>query len=485
MIVVAGAAVAAVLLHRNGHTQGDDFALYLRQARSLFDGDIGQVVADNRFTVINSGGAFSPTAYPWGWPLLLSPFVHLWGLDYDRLKLVEVAAFCVWLVLVHGIIRRRAGRLLALAIVAVVGTAPLLLAHTDQLLSEYPHAAAVAAFIWWMDRIKTRRPLIGATTRELAVLGVLAAAAYNVRRESVILVAVVLVVQMAELLATRRGRPPVPVPWRTVATPYAAFVVAVVGFQLLLPSMLVPDNGDGPRYVFARLGDYTGVLTQQLGLGSHPALGVFILLLAGAGMVIGCIRRPRLDVPLAAVTVLSGLAVSTHFRMVGRYYFQITPWVLYFAAAAVVACVSLIVRPRRLAAVVAAVPMLYLVTVHLAVLPGDIADARDFNAAGRQQVGPTDPTITPIFDAVERYTAPTDVITYFRARTMTLYTDRLAIQTTNMDRVLQRSDYFAQMRFSDYYQPDITEDEAEELGLVEVWSDRKWILWRLPEPDGD
>ena len=24
-------------------------------------------------------GAFSPIAYPWGWPLLLSPFVHLWG----------------------------------------------------------------------------------------------------------------------------------------------------------------------------------------------------------------------------------------------------------------------------------------------------------------------------------------------------------------------------------------------------------------------
>ena len=115
------AAAVAIALHRNGHTQGDDFALYLRQARSLFDGDVAQVVADNRFTVINSGGAFSPIAYPWGWPLLLSPFVHLWGFDYDRLKLLEVAAFCVWLVLVHGIVRRRAGRLLALAVTAVVG----------------------------------------------------------------------------------------------------------------------------------------------------------------------------------------------------------------------------------------------------------------------------------------------------------------------------------------------------------------------------
>ena len=43
-LVVAIGAVIAVSLHRTGHTQGDDFALYLRQARSLFDGDVGQVV---------------------------------------------------------------------------------------------------------------------------------------------------------------------------------------------------------------------------------------------------------------------------------------------------------------------------------------------------------------------------------------------------------------------------------------------------------
>ncbi len=111
--MIAAAALLAILLHRNGHARGDDFALYLRQARSLFDGNIGEVVADNRFAVINSTGAFSPYVYPWGLPLLLSPFVHLWDLDYNRSKLVEVAAFCIWLVLVHGIVRRRLGRVLA------------------------------------------------------------------------------------------------------------------------------------------------------------------------------------------------------------------------------------------------------------------------------------------------------------------------------------------------------------------------------------
>ena len=150
-------AILAINLHRNGHNQGDDFALYLRQARSIFDGDTAQVVADNRFAVLNSDVGFSPIAYPWGFPLLLSPFVKQWGLDYGRLKLVEVACFCTWIVLVHGIVRRRVGRGVAIAIAAVLATAPVLLLHTDQLLSEYPHAMVLGVWVWWLDHVLRRR----------------------------------------------------------------------------------------------------------------------------------------------------------------------------------------------------------------------------------------------------------------------------------------------------------------------------------------
>jgi hypothetical protein len=482
-VVVLAGAVLAIMLHRNGHNQGDDFALYLRQARSIFDGDIGQVVADNRFSVLNSGGAFSPIAYPWGFPLLLAPFVHQWGLDYDRLKLVEVACFCAWIVLAHGVVRRRLGRGVALAIAAVMATTPVLLLHTDQLLSEFPHAMVLGVWLWWLDRVLRQGPLIGASTRQLVTVGVLAAAAYNVRRESLILVGVILVVQLVELVVARRGRPPVPLPWLTVATPYLAFFGSVIGFQLLLPSMLIPDSGDSPRYIVDRLGDFTGVLSQHLGLGDHPVVGVLVLLLAAAGMVVGCVKRRRLDVPLVALTLLSAAAVSTHFRMVGRYYFQIYPWILYFAAAAIVAAAQAVHsrEVRRAAGAIAVAPLVLLVAAHLTTLPGDISDARDFNRGGRQQVGPTDPAVTPIYEAVERYTEPDAVIGYFRARTMTLLTDRRAIQTTSLDRMLQRADYYAQQKYSDYYQPDVSAIEAMQDGMVPVWEDSRWILWRLPD----
>ena len=299
----------------------------------------------------------------------------------------------MWIVLVHGIVRRRVGRGIAIAIAAVLATAPILLLHTDQLLSEYPHAMVLAAWVWWLDRVLRRSPLIGAGTRQLVTLGVLGAAAYNVRRESIILIAVILVTQLVELVRARRARPPAPVPWLTVATPHLAFLGSIVFFQLLIPSMLVPDNGDSPGYVLERMGDFTGVLTQQLGIGAHPLIGTLLLLLALAGMVVGCIKRPRLDVPLAALTVLTALTVSTHFRIVGRYYFQIVPFILYFAAAAVVAGVQAMrsAEVRRAAVAVAMLPLVFLVGVHAVNLPSDLADVSDFNAAGRAAVGPDEP----------------------------------------------------------------------------------------------
>ena len=59
-------------------------------AKSLFEGNIADVISDNRF-LFDHSTAVTPPIYPWGWPLLLSPFVRVWGIDFDRLKLVEVA----------------------------------------------------------------------------------------------------------------------------------------------------------------------------------------------------------------------------------------------------------------------------------------------------------------------------------------------------------------------------------------------------------
>jgi hypothetical protein len=491
--IVAVAAALAVLLHRNGHTQGDDFALYLRQARSLFDGDIAQVVSDNRFAVLNSDSGFSPIAYPWVWPLLLSPFVHLWGLDYDRLKLVEVAAFCLWLVLLHSIVRRRIGWWPAIAIVAVFATAPTFLSHTDQLLTEFPHLAAVALVIWWYDRIRRDATLLNAPIQRLAVLGALVALAFNVRRESVVLLGVVAVMMLYDVVGEHAGRfvgrPVVPTAttiigasWRAMVAPFAAFAVTATLSQLLLPTDLLPDNGNSSSFIDDRMGEYPGILSDQLGLGEHTAIGIGVLVVAAIGVVIGLRRRPALDGPLALLAVLSALVVSTHPRRVDRYWFQVTPWVVFFATVALLSLGAwALSRRTRVASALALTPLGLLVVAHLAVLPGDISDAQHYNDAGRVQSGPSNPAVTPIFDAVNTLTAPDAIIAYYRARTMTLMTDRRSFQTKNLERIERHADYYAERRNSTYWQPELSQSSARAAGFEEVWSNERWTLWRLPD----
>jgi hypothetical protein len=489
-LVVGGAVVLAIELQRRGHAQGDDFALYLRQARSIFEGDIGAVVADNRFAVLNSDPQFSPITYPWVWPLLLSPFVHAWGLDYDRLKLLEVALFSVWLVLLHGVVRRRIGRRMALAVVAVIGTAPQFLVHTDQLLSEFPYLATVGVVIWWYDRILARSLLLTARVVDLVVLGVLVAIAFNVRREGMVLIAVVAVMQAVELVAGVRDTHGNRVRQlghkflatsRTIFVPFGTFGVSVVLFQLLLPTALLPDNGNKSAYIDDRWADYPWILSQYLGLGKHAAVGAVILLIALAGVVVGVRKRPFLDLPLVLLALFSAMIIGTHFRTVDRYWFQVTPWVLYFAAVATSTAASWVFGQRRgIALLLGAAPLLFLVAVHAVVLPDNVSAARDFNDSGRTQVGPANPTIAPIYEAVLDHTPPDAVIAFFRARTMTLLTDRRSIQTSSLDKIRGRADYFAQRRDSTFWQPPLTEAQSRELGFEEVWSDRLWILWRIP-----
>ena len=490
-VVVAVSGVLAVLLHRNGHTQGDDFALYIRQARSLFDGDVGAVVADNRFAVLNSDSAFSPIAYPWVWPLLLSPFVFLWDYDYDRLKLVEVMVFMVWLVLLHGIVRRRLGRTAALAVVAVIGTAPLYLEHTDELLTEFPYLAAVAIFLWWYDRIRAHATLLTASRAELVTLGAFVTLAFNVRREGLVLVGVIAVMQLYDVLVSA-GHPVridgvierVRTTWSALVTPFVAFGVSAAAFQLVLPTALFPDNGNSTQFIDDRLGEYPEILTDQLGLGEHPLLGIAILGLAAAGAVIGVHKRPALDAPLLLLTLASALAISTHLRKVDRYWFQITPWIVYFCAVALLAAGALVIRRHHtIGRLVAVVPLVAIVMAHLVVLPGKVGDAREFDAAGRVQSGPSNPSVAPIFEAVSTLTPPDAVIAYFRARTMTLLTDRRSFQTKNLERIAQNADYFAQRRNSTFWQPTLELGEARRAGFEEVWSNASWILWRTPRDD--
>lgn len=464
----------AVQTHRLGHSWGDDFALYLRQARSLLDGNIGQVIADNHFNVDNAAKpGFSPYVYPWGWPLVLAPFVRLFGIDYARLKLVEVALLCAFLWTFHEVLRARMSRWVAFGVVVSIGTTLAYLVHTDHLISELPYMVMVAITFWWLDRIRHHRHLDRATRNQLVVLGLLAVAVFNVRREGLAIVAAIAVAQLLDL----RGR------WRDadtrrVAAPYVTFLVGVIGFQLLLPSSLVPSyEGAGLGQTWKKLqGPFREAFAYQLGLPSLHGVGLLaVFLLVVAGAVVRMIRAPKHDAPLLVFAVGSMTIAGMIPALSSRYLIAVTPFALYFAVQALVA----VPLPRHGGRWLAVGALALLTAVHLPDVVKEIDAATESRDNGEIVDGPEAPYVQPAWDAIRTYTHQDDVVAFQKVRALTFYTDRRGVQSSDLDIVRRRADYFMMRRGSRFSQPLVSAGEGADMGWTVVWENDDWVLWKV------
>ena len=76
IIVVILAIILGSSVLTRGHEWGDDFAWYILQAKSVVEGSVDEFVETSIFTNTESTTYVGPTSYPWGYPLLLTPFMH-------------------------------------------------------------------------------------------------------------------------------------------------------------------------------------------------------------------------------------------------------------------------------------------------------------------------------------------------------------------------------------------------------------------------
>jgi hypothetical protein len=252
-LVPAGLALLVGLMallmfasHRPGHWWGDDWALYIRQAQSLLDGNPGEITADNHFTVDESlGQPFSPPLYPWGFPLLMAPFVSVVGSDVDRLAVVPVLCACVFACAWFVMARRRLGTTVAFVSTVAATMTPLLLSWTELIQSEWPFLAITFALLAYLDRAIELRILTSRSAPwwPLVLLGLGAAAAFSVRREGLAMTAAIAGAQLALLTTTspRFGRLVYdPRLVGRILVPHLSAFGGVLLLQLILPSTLVP-----------------------------------------------------------------------------------------------------------------------------------------------------------------------------------------------------------------------------------------------------
>jgi hypothetical protein len=375
-LIVVAAVAAMFATHRHGHWWGDDWALYVRQAKGLVEGNADQVRLDNEFTVtVSPGTEFSPPLYPWGFPLMLAPFVAVFGTEnLDRLAIVEVLCAAVFVAAWYPIARRRLGAVVALAGAVVLAFSPLYVGWTEQIQSELPFMAVAMCAVLYVDRVNRRGALVdrAASWWPPVAAGLLAAGAFTVRREGLAVVPAIFVAQLVGVVLLWPRRPSEP---RAVgalvarlATPYVAAFAAVQLLQAALPSTLVPRyRGTGLGNITEFAPNHVGNVMKSLGFqrqwATSPSVfgnetlgtwlvGVFIALVV-AGIVIAVARHAARDLPVLAY-LGSVFVIGGSFRVASaRYVATVGPIVLIFAALAVVALLRLRLRATPASFIVA------------------------------------------------------------------------------------------------------------------------------------
>ena len=134
LVVATGVAVFWIATLREGHNWDGDYALYIMQAENIA---AGRPYGTTQY-IFNPQNWIHPAAYPPGLPLLLAPVYRLAGLDLQRMKLVGVLSFALFLLVFARTARRRLPPPLAVALIATIGFHPWIWDFKDTIFSELP-----------------------------------------------------------------------------------------------------------------------------------------------------------------------------------------------------------------------------------------------------------------------------------------------------------------------------------------------------------
>ena len=490
LALLGATLVFCLFLLRPGHDWGDDFALYIDQAKALVGGNVNAIYEQNRLTVEQSAWqSFSPYTYGWGFPILLAPLYAVFGISFTAFKALEIVLYLGFITAFYALIRGRIDRLAALLIVAAIVLDNLYTAWTNTVLTEFPFLCFSMVALLAIEVLHQparladwpRARLVAA----LAGTGALIGFTTNIRNEGIVLLAALAARQLVVIVEHRRAWRDTWVPrLATLAVPWAAAAVVGLGVRMLLPTDAGPalklSGGLGGHNFPTNDGFYRQTLAELLAVKDRVhgtmLLGVlvFLLVLALGGMVLGGKR----DLPLSVFALgLSLVYMELPYRE-GRYLLGVVPFLLYFAMQGLrgtdVARWSIQLRHVLLLALVARHGLA-------------MANAADYWRAYPTPIpGPESQASREMFQAVETHSGPDERIVFFRPRAMNLYTDRTALTAgSSLPFLLDRGDWYAMARNSEYAQCALTDEEAAATGqLTKVWENEEWVLWRVDPAGG-
>jgi len=404
--LLAVIAVFYVLTLRQGHVWGDDFAMFIHHAQNIVE---RRPYADTGYVYNPAVAVYGPRTYPPVFPILMTPLYRLFGLNLMPMKMEIILFFVMTLAVLFPLWHRDLGTGYTLALIAILGFNPVFWAAKDSVLSDLPFLqffySAVALVQgsprdgkrWWLWAALVGTILhlaLGTRTAGIALLPGLVL--YDLLRYRRITRLTGIALAVCGVLALMQNHFIKPVPagyleqvrlitWHTV-------LLNVVGYSRVLAGFWTASVRN--TFSFALLA-IVALLTLA---------GVFFQRKRGFTIVEAFL------VPYLCVILLWPFSAGI------RIAFPFVPWIVFLALTGLRE-LSLRVAPRY--STTAACGLLLLISVPYI----QAYAAMDF---GPIRQNTSLPEFAQLCQAVRQQTSPDDILIYYRARALSLYTARSA-----------------------------------------------------------
>ena len=469
LIVIASLIIGAATLRR-GHEWGDDFASYIMQAESILSGTTEEFVEHNSFTIFESSTQIGPVAYPWGYPLLITPIYAIKGMSPLALKLPGLFFYAGFLICVYLLMKNRLTQTESLLAASLFAFNPLLIQFLDQILSDIPFLFfSTLALLLMVNGNKHG-------LRDYILIGCVIALAFFIRTTGILLL--VSYIALESLMA-----------WRDQETiKRSAWNIFIVGgtFGALWLTYALLFPGGGESY-FAQYQDFQiqtaiGFIYQYFQIFNlffgenviwktlYPILLTFFL--------IGAWKQRKQDVLLIIFFVLwLFLLITWPFWQGPRFIFPLLPIFIYFTFQGMKYILARLPEKHTRAGQWV-FHGFWLLTIGFFLFTS-AANAYVNLQNERTINGPFDPYSREVYDYIQEKTPADSVIIFFKPRAMRLMTGRDTIMSVECGRMLKGNYLVLSRKVGENQQIPPEEIDACHLPLNEVMKNTRFIVYEI------
>ena len=135
-LLIAWISIFYLIHMSDGHDWGGDFSMYIMHAKNIVS---GTPYAQTNYVYNVDTAYYGPKAYPPIFPLMLAPFIAIWGVNLKVLKLVGgISCILLLLYLSQRVVPRYFSPILKVIFIITLGLYPPFFTQADSIMSDIP-----------------------------------------------------------------------------------------------------------------------------------------------------------------------------------------------------------------------------------------------------------------------------------------------------------------------------------------------------------